>query len=353
MVLGIGQQDGPKPKCYFTQAPLPSYIDNAHPPTKKEPFRTVLDQQYSHNISLLLPASSTQQALQDKLSSSGDGTLSYARVFMKPLDLISGEFFNSYMKAGNIIMLSEGRSGTDNVLSLSDGVLRIEVDKPTYEKLGLEGRAVGGEGKKHVRARFVIEINLRLPSMLPGHKAFERLQWAFKNVLDASLAWLFYDLRSPLTVNGEVQGALAAHAPTINVLEPSPEPLQPVLCPSFHLSEDISEEDAREEVAELLEWLSLTMSRSPRVQKGGSMDPFLCRYRPAEGATPIDLVRYQWRGFAPAAFVLTVLLAAMKASSSSTTAGDGWFALSSASFDGKGYTILKHGSEVLTWNYAD
>ena len=73
---------------------------------------------------------------------------------MKPLDLISGEFFNSYIKAGNIIMLSEGRSGTDNVLSLSDGVLRIEVDKPTFEKLGLEGRAVGGEGKKHVKARF-------------------------------------------------------------------------------------------------------------------------------------------------------------------------------------------------------
>jgi ribonuclease P/MRP protein subunit RPP40 len=73
---------------------------------------------------------------------------------MKPLDLISGEFFNSYIKVGNVIMLSEGRSGTDNVLSLSDGVLRIEVDKPTYEKLGLEGRAVGGEGKKHIKARF-------------------------------------------------------------------------------------------------------------------------------------------------------------------------------------------------------
>lgn len=51
-------------------------------------------------------------------------------------------------------MLSEGRSGTDNVLSLLDGVLRIEVDKPTYEKLGLEGKAVGGEGRKHVKARF-------------------------------------------------------------------------------------------------------------------------------------------------------------------------------------------------------
>lgn len=79
---------------------------------------------------------------------------------MKPLDLISGEFFNSYIKVGNVIMLSEGRSGTDNVLSLSDGVLRIEVDKPTFEKLGLEGRPVGGEGKKHVKARFGKSISL-------------------------------------------------------------------------------------------------------------------------------------------------------------------------------------------------
>ena len=189
--------------------------------------------------------------------------------------------------------------------------------------------------------------------MLPGKKAFERLQWAFKNVLDASLAWLFYDLRSPLTVNGEVQGALAAHAPTIKVLEPSPEPLQQVLCPSFNLSEDAGEEDAREEAVELLEWLSLTMSNSPRVQKGDRMDPFLCRYRPAEDTPPVDLVSYQWRGFAPSAFVLKVILAVMKASSSSATAGDAWFALNGASFDGKGYTILKHGSEVMTWNYAD
>ena len=50
MVLEIGLQDGSKPKCYFTHASLSSYIDNAHPPTKKEPFRTVLDQQYSHSV---------------------------------------------------------------------------------------------------------------------------------------------------------------------------------------------------------------------------------------------------------------------------------------------------------------
>jgi ribonuclease P/MRP protein subunit RPP40 len=197
----------------------------------------------------------------------------------------------------------------------------------------------------------VIEVNLRLPSLLPGKKAFDRLQWALKNVLDASLAWLFYDLRSPLTINGEVQGALAALAPTIKTLEPSPTPLLHTLCPSFQLSEDGSEEDVRDEATELLEWLSLAMSRSPRVQKSDSVDPFLCRYRPAESTTPVDLVHYQWRGFAPSAFVLKVLLAAMKASS--TTSEVGWFALSGSSFDGKGYMILKHGSEVKTWNYAD
>lgn len=155
-------------------------------------------------------------------------------------------------------------------------------------------------------------------------------------------------------VNAEVQGALAAHGPTIKVLEPTPEPLQQALCPSLRLSEGINDEDAREEAAELLEWLSLAMMASPRVQKDDGVDSFLSRYRPAENSVAVNLVRYQWHGFAPAAFVLKVLLAALKASSSaSTTTEDGWFALSGASFEGKGYMVLKHGSEVMTWNYAD
>lgn len=37
---------------------------------------------------------------------------------------------------------------------------------------------------------------MRLPSMLHGKKGFERIAWAFKNVLDHSVAWLFCDLTS-------------------------------------------------------------------------------------------------------------------------------------------------------------
>ena len=39
----------------------------------------------------------------------------------------------------------------------------------------------------------MIEIDLRKPSMLHGKKGFERIVWAFKNVLNQAVTWLFYD----------------------------------------------------------------------------------------------------------------------------------------------------------------
>lgn len=176
--------------------------------------------------------------------------------------------------------------------------------------------------------------------MVRGKKAFDRVIWAFQNVLDASLAWLFYDLRAPT----DGQGAIAAHAPTTKTLQPEAEGLEGVLCPTF--PETIGEDD-RDEATELLEWLSMTVSGSPRVLKSDNVDPYLCRYGPLEDHSPKDLVLYQWHGFAPSAFVLKILQAAMKAS------GQEWFALSAASFDGKGYMILKDDGKVMTWNYTD
>ena len=65
-------------------------------------------------------------------------------------------------------------------------------------------------GRKHLKTRFgtadpkvrkfwayclsAIEIDLRQPSMLHGKKGFERIVWAFKNVLNHSVTWLFHDL---------------------------------------------------------------------------------------------------------------------------------------------------------------
>jgi ribonuclease P/MRP protein subunit RPP40 len=51
-------------------------------------------------------------------------------------------------------MLSGGRTGLDNVYSLCEGVLRLEVDKATYERMGLDGVAIPSGGRKHVKARY-------------------------------------------------------------------------------------------------------------------------------------------------------------------------------------------------------
>lgn len=47
-----------------------------------------------------------------------------------------------------------------------------------------------------------VEIDLRQPSMLHGKKGFERIVWAFKNVLNRSVTWLFHDFEEPS--NGEL-----------------------------------------------------------------------------------------------------------------------------------------------------
>ena len=51
-------------------------------------------------------------------------------------------------------MLSEGRPGIDHIYSLFEGILRLEVDKATFERMGLEGKPSPSEGRKHVKARY-------------------------------------------------------------------------------------------------------------------------------------------------------------------------------------------------------
>lgn len=48
-----------------------------------------------------------------------------------------------------------------------------------------------------------IEINLRLPSMIHGKKGFERIVWAFNNVLNDPVTWIFHNFQhGSNTING-------------------------------------------------------------------------------------------------------------------------------------------------------
>ena len=99
------------------------------------------------------------------------------------------------------------------------GILRLELARDKYERCGLVGKPIRDAGRKHIETRYgecdfvgemksegidawlsAVELNLRSPSMLHGKKGFERIVWAFKNVLNHSVTWLFHDFNSTTNV---------------------------------------------------------------------------------------------------------------------------------------------------------
>ena len=151
-------------KMSVSNGALPAYIETQQPPSRKKPFSTILNQSFTHAVSekmrlmgsiwlrwlpqveLLLPEELYDLIWQDV--SSKTSSLEYSRVIMSLSEILDGDFFNKYIKAGtihspyegchwlilmhlsilgNILMLSEGRPGIDNQYMLKDG---------TYQPLG-------------------------------------------------------------------------------------------------------------------------------------------------------------------------------------------------------------------------
>ncbi|KAI1307391.1 hypothetical protein EDD11_004475 [Mortierella claussenii] len=61
-----------------------------------------------------------------------------------------------------------------------NGKLILSLTKDTYEQLGLTGQPSKFYPDRH---RYVVEVDLRGPAMLPGKPGFERIKWCFQNTL--------------------------------------------------------------------------------------------------------------------------------------------------------------------------
>lgn len=326
-------------------------------------------------------------------------------------------------------MLSEGRRGIDPIFSICEGILRLEVDKPTYERLGLSAGGVirsitstHGEGKKHEKSRFAIEIDLRSPKMVQGTKGWERVVWACKNVLNWSLTWLFVDFtvrgKKEMESNGGDATTTTTNSPTATMKEEGETPLQPFAPTLFTISPEIHKmsnvlvpiwptpiQKVNNNIkksstttptnptpdpiqsTELLEWISLAILGSPRITANDTMDSYLCRYsvpfssfvgerspesegeeveeeEKQEKSSSQQISKFRWRGLVHPGFVMSVVLAALKASGGNSSSGGGdertdgedhhqWMAMSAAGFDGEGYTVLIHDGQCVTWEYQD
>ncbi|CAD6587543.1 MAG: hypothetical protein ASARMPREDX12_002930 [Alectoria sarmentosa] len=374
----------PASMAYVSQSTLPPYVDPQQPPSKRKPFSTILNQPFTHTVQLILP-----QELYDVVWKEVETKISniqYSRVIMSLSELLEGDFFNMYIKTGNILMLSEGRPGVDDRYSLTDGILRLELAKDKYERCGLVGQSMRDAGRKHIKTRYgeqsqeadknltdfgpsAVEINLRLPSMLHGKKGFERIVWAFKNVLNHSVTWLFYDFNSnsqhgkaiviSKSVVDEVTNCriaakdapIAKHHPVTKESSPQQKTTERVRVPNLSPPHSSNFDDNFEDWAlETYEWLSLVAMESPRIISEDIVDPFLSRYQVPnnDSGKTLNMVTLTWTGFIPRLWIMQffLYLSTAKTTNRKGASSEDFFALSAYSFktavaDQKdSYTIL-------------
>lgn len=367
-------------KTYFSHSILPAYIDLHNTSTKKKPFTAFNAHPHSHTLDLVLPAE-LWDLVRVHLAAHNERV--YAHAFLKLSDVLEDEFLDAYIRQGRVTMLSAGRAGVDAWFEIVEGVLSIEMDRHMYERAGLVGVAVEDGGKKHRKGRWRVEYDLKQPAMRKGKKGFERLRWAGKNVLDASLAWWFWSARPEFAESvGEGREVLSRHAPKVFKLEPVVAALERVLVPKLGVGENgLSGLYDQDDALALLEWLDLLGLGSNRVKEGDEMDSHLCRYHVPDfgsGVQVKDLVRVRWEGFITPEFVKDIFLEVWKSAykgkrepkrrkggdaqpvldedvtmegTQDAAEAEKWFSVSAQAFGGKNaWSLMQFASrETLVW----
>ncbi|KAF1944540.1 hypothetical protein EJ02DRAFT_94956 [Clathrospora elynae] len=374
-MLEIHRTDSaPDTRIYFSHSVLPSHIDPKHVSTKKKPFSTFNQHKFSYSLDLILPEEIYELVKNELWRVDGPARAQYARVHMKLGELLESEFLESYIKQGNIMMLSEGRLLVDDRFELYEGVLRMELTRPTYERCGLQGKPIEDGGKKHKKQRWIVEYDLRSPSMKHGKSGFSRLEWACKNVLNQSLTWLFYNF-NPSSAESLAEGKepISKHAPWLHKMVPNAMRMGHIMVPKLSVS-DLAGLYAGEDTLSLLEWLHMLSLESPRIGEGDRIDPHLSRYEVpnlGNGVISKTMVCVRWKGFIPPAFVrdLFIMVRGQGIKGKSRDNGmhdvemegntileaDGkeerWFAMSAQAFGGKNaWTVMQFaGQETLVW----
>ncbi|KAF1347293.1 hypothetical protein EJ07DRAFT_169812 [Lizonia empirigonia] len=340
-------------KTYFSHSTLPSYIDPCNTSTKKNPFAAFAALPHAHTLDLLLPAAAWP-ALQLCLP-----TRVYARAFLALADVLDDAFLDAYVRNASA------------AFQIAGGVLRIEMDRPTYERAGLVGSPVEDGGRKHQKNRWVVVCDLRLEAMRRGKRGFERVRWAARNVLVGSARCLFWSANPSFAESvREGREVLCRHAPKVVDLWPAVEAVRGVGVPRLRVEEStLSGLHDQEDALALLEWLDVVSLGSARALADDHVDSHLCRYEVPDfghGVESRELVRVRWTGFVTPGFVKDVFLAVWtgafkaKRDANGGKAGDpvadaqdpgAWFAMSAQAFGGtRAWSLMQFASrETLVW----
>ncbi|RCI14352.1 hypothetical protein L249_5951 [Ophiocordyceps polyrhachis-furcata BCC 54312] len=287
------------------------HVDDHQLPQTGKPWTTIAAHDFIHRVDVIAPQD-CYPALCEKFVEQRRQPV-YARVTMALEQLLQADFLIECVKKGDVLMLSQGQTSTDNVFSLRKGILRMYLDKETFERAGLEGKPYGTKGNRGHKARWIVSYDVANP---PGKKASDRLLYACQRVLDKPLTWLLCDTdpASPSlkSIEAHKPTLFTANAATVQKIEVSN--VKPQIAASILADGDRT--SLGETATELYEWLSLIRLRSPRAAANDTIDPFLSRYSApggAHGQTNVCLL--SWQGFMAATWLRSLVTDALEACS--------------------------------------
>ncbi|XP_057335528.1 ribonuclease P protein subunit p40-like [Microplitis mediator] len=151
---------------------------------------TIADHYYNYLISVVLP---DFKDIPVNLDRAIVEDTDYYKIIELPVhELINQEFIEAFVKKGELTLLSSEKNlSTENCISVTPtGYLILSLLAADYQELGLEGSPTFFSRQP---TRFIIKINLKEDSFVPGKNKYERvkkcLENNFKHKFDVILSW--------------------------------------------------------------------------------------------------------------------------------------------------------------------
>ncbi|KAH0522715.1 hypothetical protein TsFJ059_006515 [Trichoderma semiorbis] len=314
------------PKCFVTYGTM-GHVDPKQIPSKGKPWTAISDLDFIHKVDLIIPQDIYETVAQKMTEREAPA---YYRVVMTLGQVLETKFLTQYIKLGNIMMLSQGKTTIGNLFTLREGNLDLYLDRETYERAGLEGKPYGKKGDRGSKPRWRVSYNLREESMLHGRKGFDRLVYTCKNVLNQPVTWLVCNASSSAMSVDLLQDLKATQMTFFPTLSKDTGIYQiPLRIPSTILAQG-DREALEYSATEMYEWLSLVRLESPRVVAGDDIDPYLSRYAPPEAdatAAQVQVCKLSWQGFLSSSWLRSLFVDII-----TNCPSQSWFALSGTTF---------------------
>ncbi|CAH0557493.1 unnamed protein product [Brassicogethes aeneus] len=140
---------------------------------------------YNHLASIILPDTlRVPKTLTETLNTDCDY---YSIKNINLQDLLDCNFLVCFVRSGTLTLLSVNtRIDCDTCVCITPtGHLILNVDKETFQTLGLEGKVSHFHSK--VKSRYFIDIDLTKENFLPGNPFYERVKFSLSKLPDISI----------------------------------------------------------------------------------------------------------------------------------------------------------------------